>query len=90
MVERYKEFRPYDVRYLCRGHHGEIHEIYDRIVERDRMRVRKFLMYYSWDEARRLMYSLRNAYFQWKKIPTKTSNPSTFRLPREGEKARRL
>ena len=88
LLRRYQEFNPKDWRYLCRGHHGEIHEIYDGIIQRDRGRRVKFLSSYTWVEARKLMAQLKKAYFAWVKVPAKESNPPSDRLPREGEKAR--
>ena len=90
LIWRYEEFRPYDVRYLCRGHHGKIHEIYDTIIHSHRMKMKKFLSWYTWKEAINLMHTLRKTYFEWVRIEGKRSNPPTMRLSREGEKARML
>jgi len=88
LVKRYEEFRAEDIRYLCRGHHGEIHEIYDDIITTDQATAGKRVMGYNWRQARKLMARLRKAYFAWVRVKTKQSNPTSDRLPREGEKAR--
>ena len=78
-VKAYYRFNKRDVELLCPGHHGEIHELYDKIIIRYCMRRYKHLSLMSWPEINRLMTLLKRKYLQWKDIKTNTSNPPTDR-----------
>lgn len=65
--KRYYEFRPYDIRYLCRDCHKEIHEEYN-----EALRTYNFLNYYkpieqyTIEEVRDAIKFFRKTYFEWR------------------------
>lgn len=80
-VNRYHSFNLKDWEYLCVGHHGEIHEVYDEIIIKNTVKKNyKPLSTYSWAEADALMNSLHKEYVEWKEIPATEANPFTARI----------
>lgn len=83
-VRRYYEFREEDIVRICMPHHAEIHSIYERIVEEDRLRTGRPLYMYSWAQMRRLSIALRDACARWLLEETPGIDPAVY------EKTKRL
>lgn len=64
-VDRYYEFREEDIVDVCESHHAEIHEIYDKIIQRDLRRTGVPLRNYTWTMAENLMERLITRCNQW-------------------------
>lgn len=64
-IKRYHEFRIEDTVLLCERHHAEIHSIYDRIIEQEKLRVGRVLHWFTWPEAEALMQKLKEACDEW-------------------------
>jgi len=84
-VRAYSRFNKKDIELLCPGHHGEIHEIYDRIIIRFCANRMRHISLLTWPEANRLMALLKRRYLKWKDIKTSVSNPPSDRLEPWGD-----
>lgn len=76
MVRRYNEFRPYDVRSICRECHKEVHEYYNEVlrlwnIKRMYDKRRNSIMRLSYPEIQKLKKLFREAYFEWREAKRK-------------------
>ena len=72
-VKRYYRYEPEDTVKICSCHHREIHERYDRIIERYVKKRNKALSNFSWAEAEELMSLLVASCNDWLGKQTKGS-----------------
>lgn len=76
-VCRYFEFRPEDVEKICAWHHAEVHMLYDKIIAKFTIGLKKYhTSELTWDEAHQLMDLLRKEFEEWIKKETKGVSPS--------------
>lgn len=88
-VERYHKFLREDTLILCDRHHAEIHDRYDKIIERHKQRTGKNLAAYSWNDAEDLMNELEAECLKWLEKKTPGIKPSTLDARRARKRKRR-
>lgn len=94
MVERYHEYNPDDIVYICAAHHAEVHKLYDKIIRRDMVQRRIASLYsYSRSMGEQLMDEMHKACMEWLQKETPGLDPETFsrdrRTRRKPRKKRR-
>lgn len=77
-IDSYYQFRPSDCVILCPNHHAEIHKIYDSMIMADKLRTRRPLSKYSWQQAEALMDKLEAACDEWLKHVTPGINSEQY------------